>query len=60
MPRIGLAEFLMLLVLMATWVIPVAIAVWAVVTLQRIRSGQDAIRSRLDTIENLIQRVSSR
>jgi hypothetical protein len=35
--------------------VPLAAGIWAVVTLHRMRVGQDAIRARLESIERLLQ-----
>jgi hypothetical protein len=55
--RIGVAELWVLLTIAAICLVPIAAAVWALVTLHRIRAGQDAIRRRLDSIERLLQRT---
>jgi len=41
----------------ALWVVPVAAAVWALFTLHRIRTGQDAVRLKLETLERLLQQT---
>jgi len=38
------------------WVIPIALAVWVVITLRKIRAGQQAVQVKLDAIERLIER----
>ena len=48
-----------ILVLGIVYVIPIAAAVWALVTLQRIRSGQEVIRLRLELLERTLQRSVS-
>jgi hypothetical protein len=53
---LGIPELMILLVLVGVYLIPVAAAVWALVTLRRIRDGQQALQVRLDTIERLLQR----
>jgi hypothetical protein len=52
---IGVPELIVILVIGSFYVIPVAAAVWAVMTLQRIRRGQESIVVRLETIERLLQ-----
>jgi hypothetical protein len=49
MPNLGIPELAILLVLVGIYLIPGAAAVWALVTLQR-------IRAKVDTIERLLQR----
>lgn len=52
----GLPEFLVVLTIGAFWLIPVAAGVWALVTLRRLRSGQEEVLRRLDTIARQVQR----
>ena len=52
----GIPELMILLVLVMSWAVPIAIAVWMVVTLRRIRIDQRAVQLKLDTIERLLQR----
>ena len=49
--RLGLPEFLVLLFIGALWIIPIAAGIWALVTLQKIRSAQDEMNRRLEAIE---------
>jgi hypothetical protein len=53
---VGMPELIVLLMMIVTWVIPLAIAVWVVVTLRRLRAGQQAVQVKLDAIERLLQR----
>jgi hypothetical protein len=53
---IGMPELIILLVVGAFWIIPIAAAIWALMTLHRIRAGQQAVQLKLDTIERLLQR----
>lgn len=39
------------------WGLPLAAAIWALVTLQQIRSTQHAVQAKLDAIEQLLQRT---
>lgn len=49
--RVGLPEILILLVGVVFWIVPLAAGIWALVTLQRIRAGQDAMQQQLANIE---------
>lgn len=55
MSSVGVPELMILVVGATLWLIPVVGAVWAIVTLHRLRVGQDALRQRLDSIERLLQ-----
>jgi len=57
---LGLPELLVVFVLAMFWVVPVAAAIWAMVTLHRIRSAQDGMRGKLEAIEGLIRGQTSR
>jgi hypothetical protein len=59
MTGMGLPELLIILVVGVFWVIPIAAAAWALYTLQRIRSGQEVIRLRLELLERTLQRGAS-
>jgi len=51
-----LPELLIILIIFgAFYLVPAVAAVWALVTLHRIRTGQEALRLRLETIERLLQ-----
>ena len=52
---LGVAELIVVLMLGLVWVVPIAAAIWALVTLHRIRTTQEEMRGRLATIERLIQ-----
>lgn len=45
------------LVIVAFWLVPLVAGIWALLTLQQIRSMQLATQSKLDTIERLLQRT---
>jgi len=45
-----------LLFLSAIWGIPVAAAIWAVMTLRKLRAGQQALVARVEAIERLVHR----
>ncbi len=52
----GMPELLVVLMLLALWIIPVAAVIWALVSLYRIRSEQQRMQSKLDAIERMLQR----
>jgi len=52
---VGAPEVVVLLVIGLFYGVPIAGAIWAIVTLQRIRSEQRAMGVRLETIERLLQ-----
>lgn len=43
--------FLVVAAALVAWLVPIAAAVWAIVTLARLRRGQDELRARLVAIE---------
>ena len=52
---LGMPELLVGFILGLFWLVPIAAAVWALITLNRIQMGQQAIDVRLETIERLLQ-----
>ena len=58
MMGLGLPELLLVLIVGATWLIPIAAGVWALITLQRLRTGQDALQRKLDAIQSMLQRTT--
>jgi len=54
---VGMPELVMVMVVAMIWVVPVAAAAWVIVTLHRIRAGQDAMRLKLEAIERLLQQT---
>ena len=54
MPSLGVPEFLIAFVVLGWMVVPLAIAVWALVTLSRVRTAVDAMRATLDRVEKTI------
>jgi type IV secretory pathway VirB3-like protein len=52
---IGIPELLIVLVVSGFWLIPVAVAVWVVLTLSRLRNDQQAIRASLESIERTLR-----
>jgi hypothetical protein len=53
---VGLPEIIVLLIVGALWLVPIAAGVWALVTLHRIRSAQGEMSRKLDAIERHVQR----
>lgn len=51
MVSLGLPELLVVLTIVSIYLIPLAAGVWALVTLQRIRTSQEAMRLKLEAIE---------
>lgn len=51
----GLPEITIALLVLIFYLPPLAAAVWALVTLHRLRSGQEAVNARLDAIERLLR-----
>jgi hypothetical protein len=52
----GIPELMILLVIAGYWALPLAAAIWVIVTLKRIRASQQSLQLKLDTIERLLQR----
>jgi len=52
---VGMPELVVILTIGLFWLVPITVAVWALVTLHRIRTDQQAIGARLETIEQLLQ-----
>jgi hypothetical protein len=53
---IGAPELVVILVIGSFYAVPIAAAVWVIVTLHRIRAGQQAMDTRLEAIERSLQR----
>ena len=53
---IGLPELLIVILWFVFWIAPIVAAIWALLTLQKIRTGQDDVRVKLASIERLLQR----
>lgn len=51
---IGIPELVIAVLILVSWLVPLAAAIWVVVTLQRLKTGQDDIRARLGAIERLL------
>jgi hypothetical protein len=54
---IGIPEILLILVFSGVGLLPVAVAVWALIVLHRVRTGQEAMQAKLESIERLLQRA---
>jgi hypothetical protein len=52
---IGMPELIIILSLGVFWLIPLVAGTWALVTLHRIRLGQQALGSQLERIASLLQ-----
>ena len=52
----GVPELIIVLVICAVYVIPLVPGIWALVTLKRIHTGQEAVQARLENIERILQR----
>jgi hypothetical protein len=48
-------ELFLVLMIGVLWIVPIAAAVWVLVTLYRIRATQDDMRQKLDTLARLLQ-----
>jgi hypothetical protein len=48
-------ELFVVLLIGVVWIIPIAAAVWALITLYRIRATQEDMRQKLDTLARLMQ-----
>lgn len=51
---IGVPELVIAVVVLITWLVPLVAAVWVVVTLHRLKRGQEDLRAKLDTIERQV------
>ncbi len=56
--RLGIQELLIILTLLIVYAVPVAAAVWIIVTLNRISKTNAAICKKLDSIEQALRRDS--
>lgn len=54
MPEFAMSVMVIVFLLVA-WGIPLAAGVWALLTLQRIRKGQEAADAKLEAIERLLR-----
>jgi hypothetical protein len=53
---LGLPELLLLLMYASFGLVPLAVAIWAVVQLHHLRRTQDAMRVTLDRVEQTLSR----
>lgn len=53
---IGIPELLLILILSCLWLLPIAAAIWALVTLRQIQTSQRAMQDKLNAIEQSLQR----
>jgi hypothetical protein len=53
---VGMPELLILFIISASWVVPLAVAVWVVVTLNRVRTDQQVMKAKLESIERDLRR----
>lgn len=58
MGSVGIPELVILLMFGVFWLVPIAAAIWALVTLYRIRFEQQAMLVRLGAIERLLRQPS--
>lgn len=56
MGRLGIPEVFIILLISLVWVVPVVAGIWALVTLHRIRNGQQALQAKIESIERMLQR----
>ena len=56
MDMVGAPELLIVLVMVVFWGVPIVAGIWALGTLKKIRDRQQAMQTKLDTIERLLQR----
>jgi hypothetical protein len=52
---LGLPELVVIFLILAVWLLPIGAAIWALVTLQRLRVGQQAMALKVENIERLVQ-----
>ena len=53
--RLGLPELLVVFVIGMVWIVPLAAAIWALVTLHQIRKEQAGMSTKLDAIQRAVQ-----
>jgi hypothetical protein len=54
MNTIGMPELVIVFMIVVMWGLPIAAAVWVLMTLRRIRDAQEGMRATLDSIERKI------
>ena len=55
MPGLGVPEILVILMISAFWVVPLAASVWALLTLHRIYKSQQVIGTQLENIAHILR-----
>lgn len=55
MQSLGITEVIVMFVMLSLYAIPIAVAVWVVITLNRIHSGQKDIQNRLEEIAHVLR-----
>jgi hypothetical protein len=53
---LGVPELVIVMIVGMYWAIPIAFAIWMMITLWKIRAGQQAVQTKLEAIERLIER----
>ena len=53
--RLGMPELLIVFVATLFWLVPLAAGIWAIITLQRIRSTQESMQITLAAIQRDLQ-----
>jgi hypothetical protein len=54
---IGIPEMIVMIAFSGIGLLPIVVAVWAIVVLNRVRAGQEVLQAKLDNIERLLQRA---
>jgi hypothetical protein len=52
---LGMPELIIIFVIVAIWIVPVAAAVWALFTLNRVRTNLDTMRATLERVEQALR-----
>jgi hypothetical protein len=55
MGPLGFPELVTIFLIFALWLLPVIAGIWALFTLQRLRTGQQAMAVKIDHIERMVQ-----
>jgi hypothetical protein len=55
MNSVGLPELFILITMGIFWLIPLVAAIWALITLHRMRTGIDTMVARLESIERALR-----
>lgn len=53
---LGIPELMVVMVLALVYIVPIVIAIWAVLTLHRVKTSVDAMRVTLDRVEQSVRR----